>query len=94
MLVIQTREGVSRDISFMLKVSSYAGGQKLKGAVKLSGLLCQKQQGILCFVLQLLKSMHIKVELPITVRVDNIVAIWMSQNVNTSSRTKHVHIHT
>jgi hypothetical protein len=78
----------------MLKVSSYAGGQKLKGAVKLSGLLCQKQQGILCFVLQLLKSMHIKVELPITVRVDNIVAIWMSQNVNTSSRTKHVHIHT
>ena len=83
----------------MLKVSPYAGGQKLKGAllcpaVKLSGLLCQKQQGILCFVLQLLKSMHIKVELPITVRVDNIVAIWMSQNVNTSSRTKHVHIHT
>jgi hypothetical protein len=46
------------------------------------------------FVLQLLKSMHIKVELPITVRVDNIGAIWMSQNVNTSNRTKHVDIRT
>jgi hypothetical protein len=44
------------------------------------------------FVLQLLESMHIKVELPITVRVDNIGAIWMSQNVNTSSCTKHVDI--
>jgi hypothetical protein len=46
------------------------------------------------FVLQLLESMHIKVELPITVRVDNIGAICMSQNVNTPSRTKHVDIHT
>ena len=46
------------------------------------------------FVLQLLESMHIRVQLPITVRVDNIGAIWMSQNVNTSSRTKHVDIRT
>jgi hypothetical protein len=38
--------------------------------------------------------MHIKVELPITVCVDNIGAIWMSQNVNTSSSTKHVDIGT
>jgi hypothetical protein len=54
MLVIPTHEGVSRGISFMLKVSPYAGGQKLKGAllcpaVKLSGLLCQKQQRRLCY---------------------------------------------
>jgi hypothetical protein len=30
--------------------------------------------------------------LPITVRVDIIGAIWISQNANTSSRTKHVDI--
>ena len=46
------------------------------------------------FVLQLLKSMKIKVKIPIIVRVDNIGAIWMSQNVNTSSRTKHVDVRT
>jgi hypothetical protein len=46
------------------------------------------------YVLQLLESMHIKVELSITVHVDNIGAIWMSQNVNTLSCTKHVDIPT
>lgn len=46
------------------------------------------------FVLQLLESMHIKVQLPITIRVDNIGAIWMSQNANASARTKHIDIRT
>ncbi|EJK77615.1 hypothetical protein THAOC_00541 [Thalassiosira oceanica] len=42
------------------------------------------------FVLQLLESMNIKVKLPITVRVDNIGAIFMAGNVTTRGRTKHV----
>ena len=46
------------------------------------------------FVLQLLESMKIKVKLPITVRVDNVGAIFMSKNISTSNRTKHVDIHT
>ena len=46
------------------------------------------------FVLQLLESMKIKIKLPIIVRVDNIGAIWMSQNINTTNRTKHVDIRT
>jgi hypothetical protein len=33
MLVIKIHEVVSQGISFMLKVSPYAGGQKLKGAL-------------------------------------------------------------
>ena len=42
------------------------------------------------FVLQLLKSMKIKVKLPITVGVDNIGAIFMSTNISTS--TNHTNI--
>mmetsp|Transcript_47588 Transcript_47588/g.70452 ORF Transcript_47588/g.70452 Transcript_47588/m.70452 type:complete len:88 (-) Transcript_47588:74-337(-) len=38
--------------------------------------------------------MGIKVKFPITVRVDNIGAIWMSKNINTTSRTKHIDIRT
>ena len=46
------------------------------------------------FVLQLLESMGINVKLPITVRVDNVGAIFMSQNITTTNRTKHVDIRT
>ena len=46
------------------------------------------------FVLQLLESMKIKVKLPIIVRVDNVGAIFMSKNINTSSRSKHIDIRT
>jgi hypothetical protein len=42
------------------------------------------------FVYQLLQEIGIKVELPITVRVDNIGAIFMAENVQVSQRTKHI----
>ena len=44
------------------------------------------------FAYQLLKSIGIEVALPITVRVDNVGAIFMSENTSTSGRTKHVDI--
>ena len=44
------------------------------------------------FVYQILDSIGIKVALPIIVRVDNIGAIFMSENVTTTQRTKHVDI--
>ena len=44
------------------------------------------------FAYQLLKSIGIEVTLPITVRVDNVGAIFMSENTSTSGRTKHVDI--
>ena len=34
--------------------------------------------------------MSLEVKLKITVRVDNVGAIFMSENVTTSNRTKHV----
>ena len=38
--------------------------------------------------------MHIEVELPITEYVDNVGAIWLSNNRTTSDRTKHIDIRT
>ena len=45
-------------------------------------------------VKELLKTMNIEVELPITVHVDNVGAIWLSNNRTTSDRTKHIDIRT
>jgi hypothetical protein len=44
------------------------------------------------FVFQILLSMGILVELPIIVRVDNVGAIFMTENVSTNSGTKHVDV--
>ena len=46
------------------------------------------------FIVQLLQSMNIEVELPITVHVDNVGASWLSNNCTTSDRTKHIDIRT
>jgi len=42
------------------------------------------------FIYQLLKEMGFEVVLPITVRVDNIGAIFMAENMQVSQRTKHI----
>ena len=44
------------------------------------------------FIYQLLQSIGIEIELPIVVRVDNVGAIFMSENTSTSGRTKHVDV--
>ena len=46
------------------------------------------------FIVQLLQTMNIAVELTITVHVDNVGAIWLSNNRNTGDRTKHIDIRT
>ena len=46
------------------------------------------------FIVQLLQTINITVELPITVHVDNVGAIWLSNNRNTGDRTKHIDIRT
>ena len=46
------------------------------------------------FIVQLLQTMNIEVELPITVHVDNVGAIWLSNNHTTSDRTKNIDIRT
>jgi hypothetical protein len=42
------------------------------------------------FVVQILMSMGIPVQLPVIIRVDNMGAIFMSKNVSATSRTRHV----
>ena len=46
------------------------------------------------FIVQLLQTMNVEVELPITVHVDNVGAIWLSNNRTMSDRTKHIDIRT
>jgi hypothetical protein len=43
------------------------------------------------FVVHILEDLGIKVEMPITIKVDNIGAIFMAENMSTNSRTKHIH---
>ena len=45
-------------------------------------------------IIQLMSTMNRKVKIPITIYVDNVGAIWLSNNRTTSERTKHVHIRT
>ena len=42
------------------------------------------------FILQLLKFLHIKVKMPVKVKVDNIGAIYMSQGEASTTRTRHM----
>ena len=46
------------------------------------------------FIVQLLQTMNIEVELPITVHVDNVGDISLSNNSTTSDRSKHIEIRT
>ena len=46
------------------------------------------------FILNLLNSFGVKVDLPLTIYVDNVGAIFMAENVSTSERTKHVDLRT
>ena len=44
------------------------------------------------FIVQVIESIGIKVQKPVTINVDNIGAIFMAENVTTSQRTKHVDV--
>ena len=46
------------------------------------------------FIVQLLQTMKIQVKTPILAYVDNVGAIWLSNNQTTSERTKQIHIRT
>ena len=46
------------------------------------------------FIVQFLQTINIEVELPITVYVYYVGAIWLSNNRTTSHRTKHIDIRT
>ncbi|KAL7563774.1 hypothetical protein ACA910_020458 [Epithemia clementina (nom. ined.)] len=45
-------------------------------------------------IMNVLESMNIELKLPITVYVDNIGAIWLTENQSTSECTKHIDVRT
>ena len=53
---------------------------------------CSEVVKEILFIVYLLRHMKIEVELPIRVNVDNIGAIFLADNQNSSDRTKHVDI--
>ena len=46
------------------------------------------------FIVQLMSTMNMNIEVTITNYVGSVGAIWLSNNRTTSERTKHVHIRT
>ena len=44
------------------------------------------------FVMKILEDLGIKVPCPVTVRVDNVGAIFLAENATTSQRTRHIDI--
>jgi hypothetical protein len=46
----------------------------------------------ICFVVQILLSIGVPVQMPVTIKVDNMGAIFMSKNATSSSRTRHMDV--
>ena len=93
-----TRRSVTRYVLYVKRVP-VCGKSKAQHSVTLSSteakwITLSEATKEIMIVLQLLKSLEIRVNLPITVRVDNTGAIFMSQNINTTSGTKHVDVRT
>ena len=51
---------------------------------------CSEVLKEILFILHLLRHLQVKVQLPICVHADNIRAIFLAENQNSSDRTKHV----
>ena len=63
-------------------------------STKAEWVLLSEAVKYIVFVLIIFKIISINVELPVTVCVDNVGAIFMSNNVTTTSGTRHVDIRT
>jgi len=51
---------------------------------------CSEVVKEILFILHLLRHLQVKVQLPIHVHVDNIGAVFLAENQNSSDRTKHI----
>jgi hypothetical protein len=91
----ETPQSVSGSVLFPLNVPLMWKSQSHKEGVSLSSSeaeYCAMAQAVkdVRFVVHLLQAIGIKVEMPITIEVDNIVAIFVVENMNTNSHTKHI----
>ena len=91
-----TRKSVSGFIIFLMNVP-IMWRSKSQGCVTLSSseaeyISLSEAAKEIRFVYQLMRTMSINVKTPIIVRVDNMGAIFMSENISTSNRSRHVDI--
>ena len=91
-----SRQSLSRFVLYACQVPISWGSKGQKSVMLLSSdtewvALSEAIKEVM-FVSQLLTSMKIWVQYPIIVHVDNVRAIFMAQNITTSSCTKHVDV--
>ena len=91
-----TRLSASGFIIFLLGVP-ISFRSKQQGSVALSSseaecIALSEAAKEIKFACQILTSMGLKVKMPIIARVDNVGAIFMSENASTNQRTRHVDI--
>jgi len=92
-----TRRSVSEYVIFLLNCPIMWKSRQQKVSLSSSEAeiyACSDAAKEIKFVYQILVTMGIKVKLPITVRVDNVGAIFMAENISVSQRTKHIDIRT
>ena len=90
----ETRISVTGYVVYFMSVSVCwrSHGQKsvTLSATEAEYLACSEVVKEVLFILQLLKHLRVEVQLPIHVHVDNIRAIFLAENQNSSDRTKHI----
>ena len=91
-----TRKSVSGFVLYLcgVPISWQSKGQKLVtlSSTEAEYISLSETAKEVKFVYQVLNSMGISVKLPITIRVDNVGAIFMAENPGISQRTKHVDV--
>jgi len=92
----ETRISVTGYIIYFMNVPIcwHSHGQKgvTLSTTEAEYVACSEVVKEILFILYLLRHMKIEVELPVHVNVDNIGAIFLAENQNSSDRTKHVDI--
>jgi hypothetical protein len=88
---------VAADILYFIGCSYSKWKSKVQRSVTLSSaeaefVACMEAAKEIKSVAQILNNMGIKVKTPIIVRVDNVGAIFMTENVSTNGRTKHIDV--
>jgi hypothetical protein len=93
----KTRVSVTGFIIYLLNVPICWRSKSQKGVTLLSAeaeyVAISEAVNELKFIYYLLSDLHIKVNLPIVVKMDNIGEIFMSENASTGFCTRHVDIH-
>jgi hypothetical protein len=94
-----TGQAMKRIVKVFLDMLSFLWAFRFSGSQSLRVTLSSSEEEYFAmseavkevrFNVLVLESLRIKVETPIIVKVDNVGAIFMAENVSAMSRTKHI----